>query len=169
MKNIYLALLFIIPVVFTHAQADEKALLADMRDQLQYAFKDEKICNSLYRKFKDIKTNDPLLSGYIGGMYIARSRHVALIDKPSNFRTGRDMLEEAIKQKPGDIELIFLRMTVQTNLPSFLGYNDNIESDKIFVLNNYRTAPPKLRTRMVDFIKNSDAFSESEKAMIISH
>ncbi len=164
MKYYFTVLLFLSSVAtFVYSQPNEKELLSDIRDRLQYAFNDDKVCTALYEKFRKVSSNDPLLKGYIGGLYIARSRHVGLLDKPSNFRTGKAMLEEAIKLKPHNIELIFLRLTIQLNLPGFLGYNDRIEDDKKFVLANYRTAPGMLRKRMAEFIKNSDGFSESEK------
>ena len=44
------------------------------------------------------------------------------------------MLEKSISIEPENIELRFLRLTIQANLPSFLGYSENKENDKAFVL-----------------------------------
>jgi hypothetical protein len=162
-----LAFFFLAPGATLFAQEDEKLLLQEIREHLPSAFRDEKACDNLYKKFGKVKTEDPLLSGYIGGLYIARSRHVALVDKPSSLRTGTAMLEKAITDKPNNIELLFLRLTIQINLPGFLGYNDNIESDKKFVIDNYRSAPPVLRQRIIRFFQGNDAFTTEEKAKVI--
>ncbi len=82
------------------------------------------------------------------------------------LNTGTQILEEAIKEKPNTLELIFLRMTIQTHLPSFLGYTDNIESDKKFILENYSSAMPILKARVIKFIKKSDSFTDEEKALV---
>ncbi len=148
------------------AQTDEKQALLELRDSLPSAFGEEATCSKLYTKYNKVKSTDPLLNGYIGGLFIARSKHAAIVDKPSAFRTGRGMLEEAISQKPDNVELKFLRLTIQINLPSFLGYDDNIDSDKKFVIEHYQKAPLVLRPRIINFVKESDAFTDDEKARV---
>jgi hypothetical protein len=168
MKEALLSLL----CLFVHsiplsAQSEEKQLLLEIRHSLPFTFSNDSACSALLKKFKGVKTTDPLLSGYIGGLYIARSKHAPLASKISAFKTGTSMLETAINEKTNNLELLFLRLTIQLNLPGFLNYNDNIESDKKFVFNNYKSAPPFLKNRIVDFIKTSGHFSESEKTLIL--
>ena len=40
------------------------------------------------------------------------------------------MIERVIAKYPDDIELRFLRLTIQNNAPSFLNYSDNTKEDK---------------------------------------
>jgi len=47
------------------------------------------------------------------------------------------MLEDAIKADEKNFELRFLRVTAQTNMPSFLGYRGDIDQDKKFILNSF--------------------------------
>ena len=42
----------------------------------------------------------------------------------------------------------------------------NIDSDKKFVLANYKSAPPVMRERISKFIKDSEYFTPEEKASI---
>ena len=94
------------------------------------------------------------------------SKHASLVDKPGYLKKGTALLDEAIKEKPNTLELLFLRLTIQINLPSFIGYNDNKEDDKKFVLAHQSAAPPDLRERIASFIRKSDYFTPEEKAMI---
>ena len=55
------------------------------------------------------------------------------LQKISRFREGKSLLEEAVERAPQNLEVRFLRYTVQKNIPSFLGY-DNLEEDRKFVL-----------------------------------
>ncbi len=148
------------------AQQTSVSLLAEARNDLPKAFENEQECIGLCNKLSKVKNPDPLLKGYVGASNIARARHAALFDKRGYLKTGSELLEEAIKEKPNNIELLFLRMTIQINLPSFLGYNENIDSDKKFVLTNYLIAPPNLKQRISNFIKDSDYFTPEEKASI---
>jgi hypothetical protein len=154
--------LFIFNISFSSGQNDEKQLLSDIRKHLPEAFNDKDACNEMLRKYRPVETSDPVLNGYIGGLYIAHSKHAPLTGKISALKTGTSMLENSIKQKPNNIELLFLRLTIQLNLPTFLGYNDNIDSDRKFVLANYKSAPPLLKNRIINFISTSGHFSEAE-------
>ena len=55
------------------------------------------------------------------------------VEKYESFTKGKKQLESIIKKYPDNIELHFLRLTIQDNLPSFLGYDDNISEDKNFI------------------------------------
>ena len=148
------------------AQANNAELLTSIREQLPEAFKKDEVCSALMKEVINVKSPDPLLKGYMGGVYIARSKHAPLLDKRSALKTGTTLLEQAITEKPNNIELLFLRLSIQLNLPGFLGYNDNIDDDKAFVLQNYRKAPTVLKARIINFINTSGYFTESEKQMV---
>lgn len=144
----------------------QTTLLKELRQGLQSAFKDETACNALYEKVKDLKNPEPLVKGYVGAVYIARSRHVAIVDKMSAFKKGKSILEEAIQALPNNLELLFLRLTIQLNLPRFLGYKDNIAEDKKFVLDHFKSAEPPLKERITNFVKTSGHFTAGEQARV---
>jgi hypothetical protein len=50
--------------------------------------------------------------------------------KLSHFTEGKNLLEYAIHKSPDNIELIYFRFTIQTNVPSLLGYSSDIVQDK---------------------------------------
>lgn len=150
----------------SEAQQNPSPLLVEARKDLPKAFDNEKDCIELYNKLVRVKNPEPVLKGYVGAVNIARSRHAPLLDKREFLKEGIRQLEAAIKEKPGNTELLFLRLTIQLNLPSFLGYNDNIDADKKFVMDNYTIAPPHLKERIANFIKESDYFTAEEKARI---
>lgn len=159
-------ILFIFLHYQSFAQETPSPMLAMAREEMPAAFKGEAASISLNDKLKSIKDPEPVLKGYVGASYIAKARYSPLFDKKGLLNTGTKILEEAIQEKPNNLELLFLRMTIQTNLPSFLGYNDNIESDKKFILANYESAMPTLKARIVKFIKKSDNFTDEEKATV---
>lgn len=64
------------------------------------------------------------------------------------------MLEKAIQFDQKNIELRFLRYTFQTNVPSFLNYNDNKENDRVFLLQSLnRLNDLKLKNIISNYLK----------------
>lgn len=51
-------------------------------------------------------------------------------EKLSQFLTWQPILEEAIQKLPEDPDLAFLRLGVQTHVPAFLSYHQNIPDDR---------------------------------------
>ena len=164
MKKIsFLVLLFsLVGSSLLFSSTIENELLMEIREQLPLAFEDENECERLYQKAIAVENPDPVLQGYIGAVYLAKSRHISIFQKLSFFNKGTDTLEAALKRSPEELELRFLRLTIQLNLPSFLGYSKNISSDKQFVLKNCRNAPPLLRERITNFVVDSGHFNQSE-------
>jgi len=61
------------------------------------------------------------------------------ISKLTAFNNGKKLLESAIKADPLNPELVFIRYTIQTQAPSFLGYSKNISSDRLFLMSKLNT------------------------------
>ena len=91
------------------------------------------IIQSVYL-LKNNKTPNPELEGYKAVLWFLKARdYYNPYKKYESFTKGKKELESIIKKYPNNIELHFLRLTIQDNLPSFLGYNDNISEDEKFI------------------------------------
>ena len=74
------------------------------------------------------------------------------------------MLEVAIEADKTCFELRFLRFVAQTNVPSFLGYNDRIENDKNFILKGYpEVTDIKLKEFVFPMLAKSKYLNTAEK------
>ena len=58
------------------------------------------------------------------------------ISKWNTFKKGKGNIEQAIKIEPDNVELRFIRLSIQKNIPSFLGYKSNIDEDIEFIKKN---------------------------------
>lgn len=148
------ALLFIVSFWVVNAMA-QNDLLTDVRSNIGDVFKTEATCFRIHERFEktDIGGNNILL-GYKGAVVMGLSRHHPNVFKKMGFFSdGKEMLEKSINAEPENIELRFLRLTIQANLPSFLGYSDNKENDKVFVLRHLDDAnSEEFKTRARNFI-----------------
>ena len=80
------------------------------------------------------KINYPVLVGYKACGTMMMAKYVFNpFSKLSYFRRGKKILETVIAANSDVVELRFLRYSIQTNAPSFLGYNKHIAEDKMFL------------------------------------
>lgn len=152
------ALLLYLLFVPTFASAQE-GLLDMARKNITEIFKSSEACESINAQFEqaDISENR-LLLGYKGAVEMGMARHASNpFKKMGYFSKGKEHLDDAINRDTADIELRFLRLTIQVNLPSFLGYSGNIESDKTYVLKNLEaTKNQEFITRVRNFISHAE-------------
>jgi len=94
---------------------------------------------------KDIATQNKDLPRSLTNAYIAAAE-MALAQykfspaaKLSNFNNGRKLLEAAVRSDSVNLEVRYIRFTIQCNAPKFLGYTKNIIADKNFLVQNLKT------------------------------
>ena len=89
---------------------------------------------------------------------------VGIKNKTAAFKKGVEYLEYAIKSDPENIELRFVRLSVQENSPRIVNYKDSIEEDKAFIFEHFQhILSTSLKEYIGDFILQSKAFSSEEK------
>ncbi len=72
---------------------------------------------------------------YVAAAVMQRAKYVFMPTKKLvYFKQGKKKLEAYIKAHPDDVEARYVRALVQSQIPGILGYKDNIESDKEFVI-----------------------------------
>ena len=103
----------------------------------QKSASDEKACKELIELLSPYNEHNALLMGYKASATMMMAQYVFNpFTKFSYFKKGKQMLEKAIQVDSKNIELRFLRFSTQTNIPSFLGYDEHIDEDKTFLLNS---------------------------------
>lgn len=77
---------------------------------------------------------DVLYMGYHGAAKMIMAKHLdSPFSKLSSFNDGKKELERAIQKAPENVELIFLRYTIQRHAPSFLGYRQHVQTDEAYL------------------------------------
>lgn len=112
--------------------------LENIRIMFHKAESSQKVCLDLIDNLKPYnEDNNVLLMGYKACATMLMAKHVFNpFSKLSYFKKGREMLERAIQFDHDNIELRFLRYTIQTNIPSFLNYNQFKDIDRLFLVNS---------------------------------
>lgn len=133
----------------------QDVLLNDVRKAVVSIFQDEAASQQMSDRFAGVDVSaSPLLMGYKGAVVMARGRHsINPFEKLSTFNEGRGLLDSAIVADPRNVELRFLRLTIQVNVPRILNYSDRIEDDRAFIEKNLASvASADFRQRVENFM-----------------
>ena len=89
--------------------------------------------------FKSLEKADlaknPILLAYRGASSAASAGSVSGVRKKIEyFNNGKEEIEKAVKLKPLDAEIRFLRLATQVSAPGFLGYTGDIKADKEIII-----------------------------------
>lgn len=147
--------------------------LSAYRKLMDQSLEDEGASDRFYEQFKDVKEErEPVLVGFRAMSEFLLCKHMLNpLSQLSHFKKGRKLLEGAIKREPANPELLFFRLSTQSNLPGFLGYKMNINNDKLLLLKYVKAGLPvgadqPLYSRIKAYLLINQYCSLEEKAMI---
>lgn len=137
--------------------------ITEVRNAYEKAVYSEQVANELLDKLNS--TNNNTLLGYKGTVTMMMAKHVFSPYKKLNyFKNGKEILEQTILKEPLNIELRFLRFSIQSNSPKFLEYHSNLQSDKLFLLKEVKTlTDADLKQRITNFLLKSSEVNKTEK------
>ena len=115
--------------------------------------------------------DDPVLVAYKGAATTTLANcSKNPFTKLSVFNNGKDFIEAAVNKAPQNLEIRFIRFTVQTNIPALLSY-DNTEVDKKFILEQLTLQPDQvddyLMNKIIGYMKDNGNLSEAEHKQVL--
>ena len=85
------------------------------------------------------------------------------IAKLNQFNKGKQLIQKAFSRDTLNLEMRFIRFSIQNNLPSFLGYRDNLDQDKRFLLNNTKASKdPELQEMIFNYLSGFTTIKPEE-------
>jgi hypothetical protein len=129
-------IIFIVYILLGSAYNTQSMDLETVRVNYEKAASDKKLCQAMIEALR-IETQSAVHLAYLGAFQTIWAKHSSNpISKLQTFKKGKRNIEDAVMSKPDNVEIRLLRLSVQRNCPSFLGYKKNIEEDKKFILSN---------------------------------
>ncbi|MEK7727244.1 MAG: hypothetical protein AAB354_02460 [candidate division KSB1 bacterium] len=148
----------------------------DLRKSFYQAADDKQAAQQFFDKLAAVdESAQPLLLGYKGMACFMICQHALNpYAKVKYFIQGKTALEKAVERDPQNLELRYLRFTVQTNAPEFLGYTRNVLKDKAFILNSLKSGADEsleedLRKRIIEYLRTTKYCTAREKNEIESY
>ena len=145
----------------TSAQKPERLTL---RNAFQECISKERT-ESFYKKLASTSSNEIIKHGYKGAVMALRAKYSSNPFKKYNYcKEGLIILSKAIADSPQDLELRYLRLIIQSNIPSFLGMNCNLNEDKNMIIDNIEQEKDlQLKKIISEFLMKSDICTDQEK------
>lgn len=107
---------------------------------------------------------------YYAAAHMASAQYkLNIITKINIFNEGKEWLESIIKSDTTSIELRYIRLAIQENTPSVLGYNKSILLDKRFLitrLSSIKMSDPDLYIKASSYLLLKSKLSRADKALM---
>lgn len=143
--------------------------IEEIRKTYQLAVESPSVTEKLSSDLKKIKKPDPLTLAYIASVEALKAKHSWNPYSKLSYMTNFDkLMGDAIKQNPDNMEIRFLRYTIQYYTPSFLGYSKNLEEDKRLIVDSFLKKKfvsnnKKLIKEVYDFMLHTNSLTPAEK------
>ena len=108
---------------------------ATLRRHYELAAADKTAGEKFYKLLADYQDNDALVLGYKAASEAIRARDASMFNKLTYVQDAAKTFEQAVGLAPQNPEIRFLRFSVESNLPAFLGLSKHVEEDKEMLLN----------------------------------
>lgn len=160
--------LLIFLMLMANSEINQPSDLSVVRGLYQNAAEQETAAKKLLEITREYNAQKPVLLGYKGAGHMMMAKHVINpFSKMSHFNKGKKIYASAIAAAPQNLELRFLRFSVQAEAPGFLGYKQNIEEDKQLLLKGIgEIEDPQLQKMILQYLLNSGEISSIEKEKI---
>jgi hypothetical protein len=162
---------------FTSARNDDSATpdLHQIRKLLITALESKKTTDSLYKSLGAIKDRPGLINAYMGTLEALKAKHAwnpyykikYLNDSEKTFKT-------AGAADPRNIEIRFMRFSIEHNVPKFLGYTKNLVTDREEMIKQidakyYASADKALVKTIIKFLLDSKRCTAAEQKNLTQH
>ena len=143
--------------------------LEQVRLSFSKSLLEEQACAELHSKMEAEKNvTDPVWMAYFATVTMTMAKYTFNpISKFHYFNRGKEIIAKSIELDPKNIEVRFLRFTLQDHAPTFLGYDKEIAEDKKYLLENIESIQAlQLKKAIVKYIADCDKFTVSEKKWV---
>ena len=125
--------------------------LNEVRASYSKAVLDKKICKKMIEELELSKEKSVIALAYLGAYQTIWANHVFNpLSKLATFKKGKNNIELAISKEPENVEIRYIRFSVQKNAPSFLGYNSHLKEDRDFLVKNKKNINSDLLQKNIE-------------------
>lgn len=161
-------LIFLLFIDFSLAGHDLKLV----RQEFYHAVESREAAQSLYNRLKTAHRGSPILTAYYGSAQTLLAKHSwNPYKKMSLLKSGLADIGTAVQESPENLEIRFLRFSIEYYIPSFLGLSSHLEADQRKIVElvgkrNFGTADDTIVRNMVAFMKKTGRLSHKEVTIL---
>jgi hypothetical protein len=146
-----------------------------LRKQLLIAVEKSNVTDSLYKSLNAEKIKPPVIISYIGALEALKAKHTwNPYYKLKYLKSAEKTFAKAVTGEPHNIEIRFMRFSVEHNVPGFLGYTKNIVADRQEMIaqlgkKHYTTADKEMVVTIIKFLIDSKRCTAQETEELRKH
>ncbi|MEX8546344.1 MAG: hypothetical protein V5804_01975 [Mucilaginibacter sp.] len=150
----------------------QKTDVLEIRKAMLRAIKSPIVTDSLYNELQKINKKPPLILGYFGSLQALKAKDSwNPYKKVKMLTSSHKTMEQAVNASPNDLEIRFLRFSIEFYLPGFLGLSKDMVSDKNMIihqlkLKNYGLADKDYLKNIIKFMVDSKQCTAQEVAFL---
>jgi len=167
MKSYYTVLLLVAYSLLAFGQSKS----TELRSNYLNSSLDESKMQSFKQSIE--KTTDTKLKESYAAVYLALEAKYGTypIYRYKKIKESLQKLDDLAAKYSKDLEIRFLRMSIQSYTPKWLGFSDDITQDKEFILNNLNNTAgnqlePEFKQAVFDFLEYSECCTDKELASL---
>ncbi|MCR5886807.1 hypothetical protein LRS06_03260 [Hymenobacter sp. J193] len=119
------------PLVSTEANP---YAVAHLRRQYQQAAASKEAGEKFHKLMAAYSQQDAVVLAYKAAAEAIRARDASMFNKLSYVQNASRQFDQAVKLDADNAEIRFLRLSVESNLPGFLGMSQHVDEDRQFLL-----------------------------------
>ncbi len=173
MKLFSLSFLFLCcGILISFTEATQKTDITELRKQMLRAIKSPKVTDSLYLNLQTISRKAPLVLAYIGALEALKAKDSWNPYKKIKYlNLSNKTVKEAVVASPNDLEIRFIRFSIQFYLPGFLGLSKDMKADKNLIIQllkqkHYGSADKVYLQNIIKFMVDSKQCTPQEVAFL---
>ncbi len=107
---------------------------ATLRRHYEQAAASKEAGDKFYDLLHNYRDQNALVLGYKAASEAIKARDASMLNKLTYVQQAARTFEQAVSLDPKNAEIRFLRFSVESNLPPFLGLSKHVDEDKAFLL-----------------------------------
>ncbi|MDN3587884.1 hypothetical protein QWY86_14480 [Pedobacter aquatilis] len=174
MKFKILTFLFLTLTMCVKAQLSVKEITI-LKTELVKAVEDSKLTDSLSDKLNAMPNKTALITGYAGTLEALKAKHSwNPYNKIKYVKRSLKMMQTAINMDKENMEIRFMRFSIEHYTPGFLGFSKDLDVDRKEIVkhyqnNNFGLADNTLIKNVAKFMIDSKRCSAAEIKILKKH
>lgn len=166
-RSLFVVILILFSSNFCFAQLSKSELI-QFKQQMIKAIESDKLTDSLSDVVKKLPNKNALMIGYEGTLEALKAKHAwNPYHKIKYVSRSIKTMQLAINKDPENLEIRFMRFSIQHFTPGFLGFSKNLNEDRREIVKHYQNhtfadADEALVKNIAKFMIESKRCSASE-------
>lgn len=165
-----LSFVCILSLFFQLNSYSQNTELKSLRDDYVRALKDVEVVEEVYNRFMQVEEPSAKILAYRGALEAIMTKTTWNFFKKLDYlKKSEKSFAKAVEKAPESVEVRFMRMAVQYEIPSYLGFSGDIPSDRDFIVENFHRFNPQglddfTLNRIIAFMKKCNKFTDGQIA-----